>query len=93
MTEPTILANIIQIDSHPSWRRSIHPDGTIRLLHQHNIPVTRENYLRLAFGGNPPDELDGEIEAELPEELRIDVVTKAWKEELEADLQAKMRKR
>ena len=47
------------------------PDGTVRLLEQYGIPVTRENYLRLAFAGNPPEEpLDGEIEAELPKELQ-----------------------
>jgi hypothetical protein len=45
-------------------------DGTQRLLDEFNIPQTRENYLRLAFGGNPPTELDGEVEAELPEEFR-----------------------
>ena len=47
------------------------PDGTVRLLEKFGIPVTRENYLRLAFAGNPPQEpLDGEIEAELPIELQ-----------------------
>lgn len=47
------------------------PDGTVKLLQQYGIPVTRENYLRLAFAGNPPEEpLDGEIEAELPRELQ-----------------------
>jgi hypothetical protein len=47
------------------------PDGIVKLLQQYGIPVTRENYLRLAFAGNPPEEpLDGEIEAELPEELQ-----------------------
>jgi hypothetical protein len=49
------------------------PDGTVRLLEIFGIPVTRENYLQLAFSGNPPLEpLDGEIEAELPLELQID---------------------
>jgi hypothetical protein len=43
-----------------------HPDGTVKLLKELGIPVTRENYLRLAFAGNPPQELDGELEAELP---------------------------
>src|ERR1700680_3751851 len=43
-----------------------HPDGTVKLLEKFGIPVTRENYLRLAFAGNPPQELDGELEAELP---------------------------
>jgi hypothetical protein len=49
-------------------------DGTLELLKKYGIPLTRENYLRLAFAGNPPEEpLDGEIEAELPEELqRVD---------------------
>jgi len=35
-------------------------DGTLRLLLEHNIPITRESYLDLAFAGKPPDELDGE---------------------------------
>jgi len=41
-------------------------------LKKYNVPVTRENYLQLAFMGNPPeeDELDSEFEASLPEELR-----------------------
>jgi hypothetical protein len=46
-------------------------DGTQRLLDKFQIPQTRENYLLLAFGGNPPAELDGEVEAELPEEFRL----------------------
>jgi hypothetical protein len=51
-----------------------HPlDGTQRLLAEHNIPLTRENYLRLAFAGDPPQELDGEIEAMLPENLQNDL--------------------
>jgi hypothetical protein len=48
------------------------PDGTVRLLEKFGIPVTRENYLRLAFAGNPPQgPLDGEIEVELPPELQM----------------------
>ena len=48
-------------------------DGTVRLLVEHGIPVTRENYIRLASLGsvNPDEPLDGELEAELPEELQI----------------------
>ena len=45
-------------------------DGTLALLKKYGIPVTRENYLQLAFAGNPPDELDGEVEAELEEIFR-----------------------
>jgi hypothetical protein len=37
-------------------------DGTLRLLKDFALPVTRANYLRLAFMGNPPPEpLDQEI--------------------------------
>ena len=46
-------------------------DGTVRLLTEYGIPVTRENYLMLAFAGKPPEEpLDGEVEAQLPEYLQ-----------------------
>ena len=35
----------------------------------HNIPISRENYLKLAFVGDVP-ELDAELEAGLPEIIR-----------------------
>lgn len=38
----------------------------------HGIPVTRGNYLSLAYLGNPPAELGNELEAELPSELRTE---------------------
>ena len=43
------------------------PDGTLKLLAEYNIPITRENYLNLAFAGKPPKELDGEIIEDLRE--------------------------
>jgi hypothetical protein len=43
------------------------PDGTLKLLAEFNIPITRENYLNLAFAGKPPKELDGEMIEELRE--------------------------
>jgi hypothetical protein len=45
-------------------------DGTFTLLERMGLPVTRENYLRAAFLGNPPEELDGEVQAELPPGLQ-----------------------
>jgi hypothetical protein len=46
-------------------------DGTLRLMTERHISVTRHNYLMLAFMGNPPLEpLPAEIEAELPWFLR-----------------------
>lgn len=56
-----------------------HPDGTQRLMERYGLdPTDRDEYLRLAFGGNPPQEpLDGEIEAELPLELQMDDINDA----------------
>jgi hypothetical protein len=34
-----------------------------------HIPLTRANYLSLAFMGNPPKELGAEEEADMPKEL------------------------
>jgi hypothetical protein len=36
------------------------------------IEMTRENYLQLAYFGNPPVELTGEEEAELPEQFQLE---------------------
>jgi len=45
-------------------------DGVLRFMKEHNIPLTRENYLDVAYLGNPPGELSAEEEAELPEEFQ-----------------------
>ena len=45
-------------------------NGTEKMLQELGLPLTRENYLRLEFLGNPPEELDGELEAELPEKYQ-----------------------
>lgn len=36
------------------------------------IEMTRENYLQLAYLGNPPAELSAEEEAELPEQFQLE---------------------
>ncbi len=54
-------------------------DGTLVLLERMGLSVTRENYLKVAFLGNPPDELDGEIEAEI-EDVRDSLPTADWDE-------------
>jgi hypothetical protein len=33
------------------------------------LHLTRENYLHIAYMGNPPDEIGGEIEASIPKEI------------------------
>ena len=46
-----------------------HDDETIRHLKRLGIPVTRENYLELAYFGDPPPP-SAELEASLPKRLR-----------------------
>lgn len=45
-------------------------DGIEKMMIKFNIPLTRENYLDLAYMGDVPDELSAEEEAELPEHFR-----------------------
>jgi len=45
-------------------------DPLLNTMRHQGIPITRENYLMLAFMGRPPTELHPEHEAELPAELQ-----------------------
>jgi hypothetical protein len=45
-------------------------NAVVDYLKAHGTPVTRENYLNLAYLGDPPKELSAEEEAAIPEELR-----------------------
>ena len=47
-------------------------DPTLDMMKLHGIPETRENYLHLAYLGNPPDELCAEQELELPRQFQLD---------------------
>lgn len=42
----------------------------LEYMKKHNIPLTRENYLEVAYMGTPPVELDAEEEMALPPELQ-----------------------
>lgn len=44
-------------------------DPLLSLMNEHNIPLTRENYLTLAYMGDPP-EWCPELEAEIPEQFQ-----------------------
>lgn len=48
-------------------------DPIVVYLRENNIPVTRANYLGLAYFGDvdPEVELDAELEADLPEQLQL----------------------
>lgn len=47
-------------------------DPVVQTLLKGGFPVTRENYLELAYPEGLPDEWTAELEAELPSELRLD---------------------
>ncbi len=46
-------------------------DIVLEAMKKHNIPLTRQNYLDIAYMGNPPDEIGGEIEASVPKEIGV----------------------
>ncbi|MGH9757259.1 MAG: hypothetical protein ACRD4M_05935 [Candidatus Acidiferrales bacterium] len=45
-------------------------DSVLEMMKERNVPLTRENYLAIAYWGNPPEEIDGEIEASIPWEIK-----------------------
>ena len=45
-------------------------DIVLEAMKRNNIPLTRQNYLDIAYMGNPPEDVGGEIEAEIPWEIR-----------------------
>jgi hypothetical protein len=47
-------------------------DSILKFMNEHKIPLTRENYLEIAYMGTPPTELDAEEEAELPEQFQME---------------------
>jgi hypothetical protein len=47
-----------------------HGDSLVAWLRKERFPVTRQNYLELAYGSKLPEPWTPEHEAELPEELQ-----------------------
>lgn len=45
-------------------------DCVLAWMKKEGVPLTRENYLAMAYLGCPPDEIGGEIEAEIPWEIK-----------------------
>lgn len=58
------------IPSHLDQEQVSHSDPIVRALKLHGILVTRRSYLALSMPGQDPDNLDPELELELPVELR-----------------------
>lgn len=46
-------------------------DYVLDKMKESGIPMTRENYLELAYMGDPPEKLSAEEEADLPEEFQL----------------------
>ncbi|MGB8613040.1 MAG: hypothetical protein WCD60_15600 [Pseudolabrys sp.] len=44
----------------------------MRLMKKYDIPLTRENYLNLAYMGEVPEQLSAEQIADLPVELQME---------------------
>jgi hypothetical protein len=44
-------------------------DMVLRLMVEKGVPLTRQNYLDIAYFGNPPEEIGGEILASIPKEI------------------------
>ena len=46
-------------------------DPILALMRYHNLPITRQDYLNVAYLGHPPEELSAEEEADLPKEVQV----------------------
>ena len=51
----------------PELERLRGTDPIVDTMLRHNIPLTREHYLDMAFLGRDPDDLDAEEEEDIPE--------------------------
>jgi hypothetical protein len=56
-------------------------DTTLELMKRHNIPLTRENYLAIAYFGHPPARLSAEEEFQLPNQFRKKQFRDEWADE------------
>jgi hypothetical protein len=56
-------------------------DIVLQWMIEKGVPLTRQNYLDMAYLGNPPDEIGGEIEASIPKEIG-EAEDKAWMAEM-----------
>jgi hypothetical protein len=45
------------------------PDCVLDFMKAHNMPLTTANYLAIAYMGDVPDEIGGEILASIPKEI------------------------
>ena len=56
-------------------------DAILDMMKQNNVPLTRDNYLALAYMGNPPARLSAEEEFQLPNQFRKKRFRDDWMDE------------
>lgn len=44
-------------------------DTVVALMKRFNLPMTKETYLELAYFGEPPEQIDAEVMANMPKEF------------------------
>ena len=55
----------------PATKSANTPENMVlEMMKERGMPLTRENYLHMAYWGNPPEDTGGEIEAEIPWEIK-----------------------
>lgn len=65
------MASNPQLGNDIQGQEPIEENGIVKMMIKFNIPLTRQNYLDLAYMGDVPEELTAEEEAEIPEEFQI----------------------
>jgi len=51
---------------------SVLTDIVLEKMRELGIPETRENYLKMAFFGTPPETIDAELEYSLPQQFQLE---------------------
>jgi hypothetical protein len=46
-------------------------DIALQFMIENHLPMNRQTYLEVAFFGQPPNEIDAEIEADIPIQFRL----------------------
>ena len=58
------------LPTKPVSASSTTQNPTLEYLKEHNLPLTRDNYLYVEFMGKPPQNPDAEVEASIPWEIK-----------------------
>lgn len=65
------------VDDETDWSEWAEADPVIATMIRLTLPITRENYLEIAYLEGLPEEWTAELEAELPEPLQFSDLSKS----------------